>query len=470
MSFSTGVDIQPDYNGYSLIFTEDSVRTSRERWYILLVFSLSAIMQGNVWNTWAPIAKTADIVFEFKSWDIALLSNWPCIMAVIATVPFSWLLEVKGLRISMLLANFLIMAGTGIRCISSDPKIATCLIHVCGVLNGLAGPAVMIGPTVLSSTWFPPDERTTATAISSVVLYVGLGLGFLLGPLIVGLDKRSSERIDGLVNISSGSQKEVFASIYEDQKYGIMNLMYVTFSLSCVIFMMTLFHFPSKPSHPPSVSASKERESFTQGVKDILTNYNMWLVVLPFAFTNAVNLAWGNVLELTLEPFAISQIEAGWLGFGAIQAGCVFGIIAGLVSDRFLGHMKIMIITVYGAASIFFTHYALMASSVVEPSVVLLFISVIMGTALQNGCIPLFLDMTCETVYPVAESVATGLLVLLVNFLASIILFLLWIPSIGVHWLTWSIPVSLILAICIMIFYKDSYNRLQLDVSSNKLQ
>lgn len=59
------------------------------------------------------------------------------------------------------------------------------LIHGGQLLNGLAGPTVMNAAPFLSTTWFSPDERATATAIASLLNYLGAAGAFLVGPLVV---------------------------------------------------------------------------------------------------------------------------------------------------------------------------------------------------------------------------------------------------------------------------------------------
>lgn len=59
------------------------------------------------------------------------------------------------------------------------------LIHGGQLLNGLAGPTVMNAAPFLSTTWFSPDERATATAIASLLNYLGCAGAFLVGPLVV---------------------------------------------------------------------------------------------------------------------------------------------------------------------------------------------------------------------------------------------------------------------------------------------
>ena len=55
------------------------------------------------------------------------------------------------------------------------------LAHVSQFIIGLAGPVVFTaGPTV-SALWFPPEQRTTATAIATIAGFAGNAGCFLFG-------------------------------------------------------------------------------------------------------------------------------------------------------------------------------------------------------------------------------------------------------------------------------------------------
>jgi len=49
------------------------------------------------------------------------------------------------------------------------------------LLNGLAGPVCMSAPPLISATWFPASQRTTATSLALLSGNVGFALGFVLG-------------------------------------------------------------------------------------------------------------------------------------------------------------------------------------------------------------------------------------------------------------------------------------------------
>jgi nitrate/nitrite transporter NarK len=54
-------------------------------------------------------------------------------------------------------------------------------MNVCAILNGVAGTVPFAGPALVANTWFPPNQRTTATAILSIFNYGGLAMAFVIG-------------------------------------------------------------------------------------------------------------------------------------------------------------------------------------------------------------------------------------------------------------------------------------------------
>ena len=52
-------------------------------------------------------------------------------------------------------------------------RVDCSMSHLCAILNGVAGVVVFSVPSAVSSAWFPPAERTTATAVG--ILFNNLG-------------------------------------------------------------------------------------------------------------------------------------------------------------------------------------------------------------------------------------------------------------------------------------------------------
>lgn len=68
----------------------------KRRWYVMIVFCLSAMSQGGSWSIYGPISAAAEDAFGWKDSDIALLTAWGPIAYLISTFPFAWLIESKG--------------------------------------------------------------------------------------------------------------------------------------------------------------------------------------------------------------------------------------------------------------------------------------------------------------------------------------------------------------------------------------
>ena len=55
------------------------------------------------------------------------------------------------------------------------------LANIGHILNGMAGPIMYTAGPVISALWFPPKQRATATAISTVAGFAGNAACFLIG-------------------------------------------------------------------------------------------------------------------------------------------------------------------------------------------------------------------------------------------------------------------------------------------------
>ena len=82
----------------------------------------------------------------------------------------------------------MIFLAAGVRCLQwlflNHPDsgfIFKILAHTSGVINGSMGPFAVTIPSLVSSAWFPPNQRTMATGLSWLLLESGNALGFILG-------------------------------------------------------------------------------------------------------------------------------------------------------------------------------------------------------------------------------------------------------------------------------------------------
>ncbi|KAL6080762.1 hypothetical protein STEG23_013952 [Scotinomys teguina] len=321
-------------------------RVYGRRWLVLLLFSLLAFAQGLVWNTWGPIQNSARQAYSFSGLDIALLVLWGPI-GFLPCFAFMWLLDKKGLRITVLLTSLLVVLGTGLRCIPvSDLTLKKRLIHGGQILNGLAGPTVMNAAPFLSTTWFSADERATATAIASMLSYLGGACAFLVGPLVVPAPNGTSPLLT-----AESSRAHI--------KDRIETVLYAEFGVVCLIFSATLAYFPPRPPLPPSVAAASQRLSYRRSFCRLLSNVRFLMIALAYAIPLGVFAGWSGVLDLILTPVHVSQVDAGWIGFWSIVGGCVVGIAMARFADFIRGMLKLILLLLFSGATLSSTWFTL---------------------------------------------------------------------------------------------------------------
>lgn len=80
-----------------LLQSASSTRLYTRRWYILVVFSLTCIVDGIMWNTWGPINQSAKAVYNWSNTELALVINWGNIMYGLFVFVASYIMDTKGM-------------------------------------------------------------------------------------------------------------------------------------------------------------------------------------------------------------------------------------------------------------------------------------------------------------------------------------------------------------------------------------
>ena len=223
----------------------------------------------------------------------------------------------------MLIAAGFQVVGSVLRFIpTGDATASTALVHCGQIIIGIPGPVGMAAPPLISSTWFPPYQRTTATAILAVSGYVGIAGSFLIGPAFVDDVKDSNiPKIDGNYPLNATQEEK-----YQKQ---INSLLYFEAGLQLFVFLVILVYCPAKPPRPPSFSAATGRVDFKAGAKGLCKNYNFLLLATIYGASTGVYGGWCAVLYQNLSEYGISVDAkfAAWLGFIAVISGAFSGVL-----------------------------------------------------------------------------------------------------------------------------------------------
>lgn len=448
---------------------QNKCKIYKRRWYILAVFSVVAALNNLIWNTWGPIQGTSQVVFGWDSTTITLLADWGPISFVVTVVPMCWLMDMKGLRVAVLAAVFCEFIGAGLRCIPLNDEhvtLQTWLIHCGQFITGIGGPIAMAAAPMVSAAWFPPDQRTTATAISSLACYSGTALSFILGPLMVPDvgDMKAAKNLTTNSGIDYLALRKLFnQSEIDHLRDEIMNLMYTELGITTITMFFVIIHFPEKPKLPPSVTAAMGRLEFKIGAKNLLKNGQFWLLVFIYGMGTGVYGGWCSILDLNLSQFHIDQKTAGWLGFGAVVAGSVSGISLSIFADHFTRYMKLIVIALLTGATVSLMIFTLICAGVLPYSKVVLFVTSILGGLFVNGTIPLFFELAVESTYPVAEGITSGFLTFSNNFLQVVFYIFPMLPKFGLRWINWCTFVTTALCIPLLALWRQKRYRSDVD-------
>eukprot|EP00095_Tigriopus_kingsejongensis_P004501 maker-scaffold427_size174323-snap-gene-0.36 protein:Tk04501 transcript:maker-scaffold427_size174323-snap-gene-0.36-mRNA-1 annotation:"hypothetical protein DAPPUDRAFT_102163" len=456
------------------------VQVYKKRWYILLIFSFLGIFQGMVWNTFGPISASVLALFcpDWTNATLALYGNWGNIMYIIPVIPVMWFFTTQGLRPSMVLTGALMMLGTLLRALPLKVGAFTIMCHLCAIFNGIAGIIIFSAPSAVSSAWFPPEERTTATGIAIVFNNLGNAVSFLLGPVIVpgpnGTHLVHTEpQIMGFGELVANSSNDC-RPIPEEERMGIQSgvttLMYLEFGMVTACFLAILIYFPSKPKNPPSLSSAMERMDFGPGLKKLVTNRDALLMTLSFSLFNGLIASWYSVMNITFEPLPLGNTEdkdkiIGHIGLWAIIGNSVAAILVSRIVDSIRGRMKLTLLILMSMGILCWIWLGLICLGVIPFSLIQLYISTILASSLTYSTGPIFFEFTVELVYPVPEGIVGGFLTTVYNSIGMVFLFLFYVPQVADHpeWIPYAIMASTVASFPLMLLVQERYNRSSLD-------
>ncbi|KAH9496080.1 hypothetical protein Btru_012685 [Bulinus truncatus] len=460
---------------------ETTLKVYKRRWYVLLMFSLYCFTQNAVWNTWGPISSSSKEAFSWSDSTIAWLNNWGPVAYVLCGLFFPWVLQVKGLRWAVVPSMLCVFLGTVFRVITSDQEEATILIHIGQFLNGVAGPIGMGGMPTLSSIWFPAKERITATAVGTAISVLGSALPFVLGPFLItdGPPNINKTTTPSPVSTTPSSVSNLNLYITMElpnvtdarinrERHEIMNYMYYSCGFAGLIFLIILIYFPSKPPHPPCLSASVERESYWSGLWSLKSKKYFVLLAVIYGVSLGVINCWASVLNVNLSSFSFTGIDedqAGWIGFYATVGSFAGSLLIGRFANLFARQMKLFILIMFVLSAGCFTVFALVLVQVIPCSDAILYITVIGGNTLVNSAVPLIYELGCELAYPTSEGAANGFLTYLNNVGGLIFLAVFAFPNVGTMWMNWTAIGSIVVCLPLILALKGRFNRLEVDES-----
>ena len=172
------------------------------RWIVLLLFMFTNITLQILWITYASVTSYAIAFYGVEEIEIFLLSGIFMIVYIPVTFLASWSIDKYDFKIGAGIGA--ILAGIfGFLRFLAGPSFMLVLIFQIGIAIGQ--PFVMNSVTKMSNNWFPKSERTTATGLGMIAMFLGIAMGLVLTPFIVeAFNFQAMILIYGILALSSG--------------------------------------------------------------------------------------------------------------------------------------------------------------------------------------------------------------------------------------------------------------------------
>ena len=224
----------------------------------------------------------------------------------------------------MLLTTFLTVLGKVLQVVQfHNTTMKTVFINLGQFFCMASGTVALGAPPLVSATWFPPSERTTATALGTLVGYFGIAAAFAVGPAMVP----SVVAQTNASNVPLSNSTQDLRKLIDKQ---ILQYTYFELGLCTVVFFCALVYFPARPPLPPSVTSSIPHTMSTKAsLKNVIKNRQFLLLTTITTLIFGVYYGWVSMLGVILDKFHVDAVTAGWLGCSSMLAGVVSGIIVG---------------------------------------------------------------------------------------------------------------------------------------------
>lgn len=157
-----------DATGDHLEQTKSGAPTTRlygRRWLMLLLFASVSMSNGYQWIQYSIISNIIMKFYKVEAVAVDMLSMVYMVVYVLLIVPSSWLLEKKGVRVTLLLATPFNCAGAWVKVASARPDLfwvtalGQCLCAIAQVFTlGI--------PPRLAAVWFGQNEVSSACSIA----------------------------------------------------------------------------------------------------------------------------------------------------------------------------------------------------------------------------------------------------------------------------------------------------------------
>ncbi|KAI7862228.1 major facilitator superfamily domain-containing protein [Spinellus fusiger] len=351
---------------------EKEYKTSKMAWIQLLSVVLVNASCGISWTT---ASSAPDAAAEWMKSDLTQLnwlSNTSAVITCILSLTTPWAYEKYGLKTMIIFSSVLNAVGCWIRYISIvvAPDKRYYLVLLGQAIGAIGGPYIYSIATKFVAVWFAGKDRGVANALSSIQF------GMFIAPLVM----------------------PVLASIPDETP----RLWLMTAIFATTVALPTLF-FPKKPKNQPSATADIERMHFKESMINLAKNPNYWCVTFLCSTNLGIVYAISVLVIQAITPYNYTAQESGMCG-SAILIGGIFG---GLLSGYWVGKtgQYLMLIKIFAPLCV--ASYIMLIFQLIPDAFAVVLIACLTVGFFAYALLPLYLEFTSETTYPISESMSS---------------------------------------------------------------
>ena len=351
---------------------ETSFKVYGYRWIVLLAFMGVVAINQLLWITFASITSKATEYYNVSDLSIGLLSMSFMIVFIFVSIPASWVIDTRGIRVAVGIGAALTGVFGLLRGLLAENYT---LVLVAQIGIAIGQPFILNAVTKVAARWFPLQERATASGLGSLAMYVGMAVGLVLTPYLT-----DQFDIPGML-----------------VAYGIVAM------VAGVVFFAVARERPPTPPCPPD---REERSLALDGLKRTLRKRDFILLMVVFFVGLGMFNAVTTWIEDVVGPRGFTSTQAGLTGGLMIVGGIVGALVVPSLSDHYRRRVPFIIMAIGGATLglvgvTFATIYWLLLAS-----------AFVLGFGLLSAG-PVGFQYGAEVTYPASEGTSNGLLLLM---------------------------------------------------------
>lgn len=358
-----------------------SQQLSPKRWAILIIFCCLSCSNNVQWIIFSPVVRQIQEYFNCTATQVNWLPLIYNLIYLVGVFPVCALYENMGLRSGMLVGGVINVVCAALKVVAVYAAPYYWLLAVSQLFSGAGQLFVLSLPAMVSSTWFSEKERTFATACASNASNFGIAVGFLVCPALV-----------------NAAEKSQMGALFGHQ------------AAICVAVLLAIYFFvDAKPPIPPSVTANTHNEAVEMipTLKVLLRNVPFVLLCTAIGVGQSVFGGVCAVMAQVLEPFGVTEDQAGWIGFIGVITGIVCCTVVSMVIDR-IRMYKFPLVGTFFVAMICMSLMVIILLYQPSHSIGASFGFLITSQTFQALTYPLAFEFVAELTHPAPESVSSG--------------------------------------------------------------